>query len=257
MKKFSDCFEFAEKINPETFLRVSVFEGHSLQPVNTDVLPIQDTYNAWIFALLFFCFVLFAWLVSFNIKRIGQVLSALFGNRGFTQLTKDGNLFTEQFFLPFVALMLLGLSLFAYRVGVVFDFWDIKSPETLTHFGQIMLGIGLLYLVKVVIIKITAWIFKEQASASQYLLNLFVFNSALTLCFLPLLLVAFFGDLWLQTGIIHAMIFLFAVWFIWRAIRSFSVIISTTKFSYVHNFLYLCTLEIGYYLLVYVILNRI
>jgi hypothetical protein len=253
----SDCFEFAEKVNSETYIRVSMFEGHSLQPVNTDVLPIPDLFSGWIFVVLFFCFVLFVWLLSFSIKRIMQIVGAFFGNRGFTRLTKDGNVFSEPLFLPFLMLMMLCLSLFAFRVGMLFGFWNILGVETLITFGQVVIGVGMLYLLKVVIIKITAWIFKEQVAASLYLLNLFVFNANLTLIFLPFLLVAFFGYSWLQTSAVYLMLLIFAGWYVWRAIRSFLEIISVTKFSHVHNFLYLCTLEIGYYLLVYVFLSQI
>jgi len=224
--------------------------------VNTEALPIPDSFSAWVFALLFFGFVLFVWLLSFNVKRVWQILGALFGNRGFFRLTKDGNLFSEQFFLPFIILITLIFSMFVFRVGMVLEFWNLAGIESLVVFGQILLGVGLLYLVKAVIIKIRGWIFKEQAATTLYLVNSFVFNAGLTLLFLPLLLVAFFGDSWLQTSMVYAMIFLFAVWYIWRGIRSFLVVMSATKLSYVHNFLYLCTLEIGYYLLVYVALNQ-
>jgi hypothetical protein len=257
MKKLCSCFEFSETVNPETFQRVSMFEEHLLQPVNTEVLLRPDSFSGWIFVLLFFCFVLFAWLLSFNLKRVGQILGALSGNRGFGRLTKDGNVFSEPFFLPFIVLILLCLSLFAFRIGMLFEVWDISGFESLITFGQVLFSVGMLYLVKVVIVKVTAWIFKEQAAATLYLLNLLVFNAGLTLLFLPFLLVAFFGDSWLQMSVVYTMLFLFAVWFIWRAVRSFLLIISATKFSYVHNFLYLCTLEIGYYLLVYVILSQI
>jgi len=257
MKKLSQCFEFAERGDPTAFERVSMFEGHLLQPINTEALPMPDSFSAWIFASLLLCFVLFAWLLSFNTKRVGQILAALFGNSGFNRLTREGHVFSEQLFLPFVMLMLICFSLFTFRLGMLFGFWEILGVETLVIFGQILLAVGVLYLLKVVFIKISAWIFKEQAAATQYLLNLFVFNVGLTLLFLPFLLVAFFGDSWLQTSVVYIMLFLFAVWFIWRAIRNFLVIIPATKFSYVHNFLYLCTLEIGYFLLIYAILSQI
>ena len=258
MKEYCNkSFEFAEIVDPTTFERVSMFEGHLLQRVNAEALSTPDSFSAWIFVLLFFGFVMFAWLLSFNIKRVIQLLSALFGNRGFNRLIKEGNLFSEPVFFPLVILLLIGLSLFAFRVGMLAGLWNIAGLETLFTYGQVMLGVGALYLVKVVIIKIRAWIFKDQSAAILYLQNLFVFNSSLTLMFFPLLLLAFFADLWLQTIVVYVMIFLFAGWFIWRGVRSFLVINSATKLSYVHNFLYLCTLEIGYYLLVYVILSRI
>jgi hypothetical protein len=256
MKNLSNCFEFAEKVNSETFQRVSMFEGHLLQPVNTEVLPISQPFSGWIFALLFFGFVLFAWLLTFNLKRVGQILGAIFGGRGFSKLTKDGHLFFEQLLLPLIILILVSFSLFAFRIGMFLEFWDISNFDSLIIFGQVLFGVGMLYLIKVVIIKVSAWVFKEQAAATQYLLNLFVFNVGLSLLFLPFLLVVFFGDVWLQTTVVYMMIFLFAVWFIWRAIRSFLVILPTTKFSHIHNFLYLCTLEIGIYLLVYAILSQ-
>ncbi|MDR0437284.1 MAG: DUF4271 domain-containing protein [Bacteroidales bacterium] len=249
--------ELAEKVDVETFERISMFDGHLLKIINTEGLSMPNPYSAWFFALLFFSFVLFAWLMSFNIKRVGRLLGALFGNRGFSRLTRDGDVFSEQLFFPIIILMLLCFSLFVFRVGMILGFWTMLEPETIAIYGQVMVGVGLLYLVKVIFIKISAWVFKEQTAATQYLLNLFVFNTSLTLLFLPLLLMAFFGDSWLQTSAVYTMIFLFAVWFIWRGVRSFSVTMSLTKFSYVHNFLYLCTFEIGYYLLVCVILNRI
>ena len=240
--------------NPEL---ISMFEGHLLKPVHTKALPMPDVYNEWFFALLFLGFVLFAWLMSFNIKRVGQIFGALFGNRGFGRLLRDGDVFSEQIFAPFVALMLLCFSLFIFRIGMLMEFWGMLDTATIAIYGQIILGIGLIYLIKVGLIKISAWIFKEQTAASQFLLNEFLFRISLTLLFFPLSLLAFFGDPWLQTSIIYVMIFLFAVWFVWHGIRSFFITISLTKFSYVHNFLYLCTLEIGYYLLVYVILNQL
>jgi len=249
--------DFAETVDVGTFQRTSIFEGHLLEPINTEALPIPTQYGAWFFALLFFGFVLFAWLMSFNLKRVGQVFGSLFSNRGFARLTKDGDIFSEQLFFPFAVLVLLSFPLLVFRVGMMWGFWNMLSHETIAVYIQVTLGVGMLYLLKVVIIKISAWIFKEQAVAKHYLLNLFVFNTCLALCFLPLLLVAFFGETWLQTGVVYAMIFLFAGWFIWRAVRSFFVTISLTKFSYVHNFLYLCTLEIGYYMLVYAVSRQI
>ena len=185
MKNIYHSFEFAEKVDPNAFERVSMFEGHLLQPINTEALPIPDSFSAWIFALLFFGFVLFVWLLSFNVKRVWQILGALFGNRGFSRLTKDGNLFSEQLFLPFVVLMILIFSLFAFRVGMLLELWDISGIESLATFGQVLLGVGLLYVVKVVIIKIRGWIFKEQVASGLYILNSFVFNAGLTLLFLP------------------------------------------------------------------------
>ncbi len=246
-------FDFAETVEIGTFERSSIFDGHLLTPVHTNELPVPDLFNAWFFALLFFGFVLYAWLISFNIKRMGHLTNALFGTRGFNRLMKEGNIFSEQLFFPLMILIVLCFSLFAFRIGMMLGFWDMLGPETILTYGYTALGVGLLYLGKIAVIKIIAWIFKEQTAAQQYMLNLFAFNTNLTLLFLPLLLVVFFGNLWLQTGVLYAMIFLFAVWFIWRGIRSFSITISVTKFSYVHNFLYFCTLEIGYYLLVYVV----
>ena len=254
---FTPFFETVERVGATTFQRHSIFDGHLLKPVNTEALPIPELFNSWFFALLFFGFVMFAWLISFNVKRVGQMLGALWGHRGFSRFQREGDVFTEQLFFPLLLLVLLCLSLFGFRVGMLFGVWDMRDPETITTYGQMALGLGAVYLVRVIIIKIHAWVFKEQEMSKHYLLNIFVFNTSVAMVFLPLLLIAFFGDLWLQKIATYVMIFLFAVSYIWRAVRSFAVTIPVTKFSYVHNFLYLCTLEIGYYLLIYVLLTRV
>ncbi len=66
-------FDFAETVEIGTFERSSIFDGHLLTPVHTNELPVPDLFNAWFFALLFFGFVLYAWLISFNIKRMGHL----------------------------------------------------------------------------------------------------------------------------------------------------------------------------------------
>jgi len=256
MKDLHRSFEFAEKVCPTEFQRPSMFEGHLLQPINVEALLIPDSFSAWVFALLLFCFVVAAWLLSFGLKHIQRLPNAFFGNRGFNRLAKERSYLSQQLLLPVIIFTLFCVALFVLRVGMLFEIWEITGIETLLNFGQIALFVGLLYAIKIAIIKIVAWIFKEQAAARQYLLNLFMFNAGLAILLLPFLLMSFFGDVWFQTNVVYTMIFLFAGWFVWRAIRSFAVLISATKFSYVHNFLYLCALEIGFYLSVYLILSR-
>jgi len=200
--------------------------------------------------------------MSFHIKRVGQIFGALFGNRGLGRLTRDGDVFSEQLFFPLIILILFCFSMSVFQIDMTLGFWTILEFETSFTYELVMAGVGLLYLAKVVFVKISAWIFKEQTAASQYLLNLFVFNASLALVCLPLLLIVFFcesyfDNSWLQTGAVYVMIFLLAVGFIWRGVRSFFIIKSLTKFSYVHNFLYLCSFEIGSYLFAYVVLIQI
>jgi len=256
MKELHKSFEFAEKVSPTEFQRPSMFEGHLLQPINAEALLIPDSFSAWIFALLLFCFMMSAWLLIFGIKHFQRLPNAFFGNRGFSRLAKERAFFSQQLLLPLIILTLFCLSLFVLRIGMMYEWWDISGLETLLIFGQIMLFIGLLYLVKIALIKVVAWIFKEQVSGRLYIMNLLLFNVTLAMMLLPFLLMSFFGDTWFQANVVYGMMILFAVWFVWRAIRNYFVLISATKFSYVHNFLYLCTLEIGFYLSVFLILSR-
>ena len=250
-------FELSETVDANTFLCPSVFQEHALKPINDAGLPILNSFNEWFFAVLFLGLVLYAWIVSFNIKRVGQMMNAIVGNRGFNRLTREGDVFSEQLFFPLIVLIVLCFSLFAYRIGMVFNLWKMSEPNAIITYGKVMFSVGALYLGRVILVKIHAWIFKEQNAAHHYLLNVFVFNTMISLLLLPLLLVAFFGDLRIQTGILYAMFFLSAICYVWRGFRSFALINSLTKFSYFHNFLYLCTLEIGYYLSVYVVLNKL
>jgi hypothetical protein len=256
MKELHRSFEFAEKVCPTEFQRPSMFEGHLLQPINAEALLIPDSFSAWIFALLLFCFMMSAWLLIFGIRHFQRLPNAFFGNRGFTRLAKERAFFSQHLLLPLIILALLCLSLFVLRIGMMYEWWEISGVETLLIFGQIVLFIGLLYLVKIALVKIVAWIFKEQASARLYIMNLLLFNVILAMLLLPFLLMSFFGDTWFQANVVYGMMILFAVWFVWRAIRNYFVLISATKFSYVHNFLYLCALEIGFYLSVFLILNQ-
>ncbi|MDR2906659.1 MAG: DUF4271 domain-containing protein [Bacteroidales bacterium] len=250
-------FELPEPVEVGMFQRPSLFSEHLLKPVHAEVVPRKEPFSDWLYVLLFGCFVLYAWLLTFNIKRVGQILGATLGHRRFSRMQHNGNVFAEPFFFPFLLLVVLCFSLVVFRLGAWFDAWPLQGSNVLTSFGGIVAGVGLMYLLKVMLIKISSSIFKEQAAGMLYLQMLFVFNVSISLFFIPLLLMAFLAETQVQTATLWVMIFLFAVWYIWRGVRSFWEVKLLTKFLYVHNFLYFCTLEIGYYLLIYVVVNTV
>ncbi len=224
--------------------RPSMFVPHQLQQKHFSEISQVKEDRSWFFGLLLLGFVLYAWIFSSGIQRVIQLVSASFQTRSYNKLTREGNLFGERSFFPLLFLIVLCLSLFFFRIGTEYGFQHFSDKEQWNLFGKCFLGICIILILKILFIRISAWLFKEQAAGANYLSLLFIFDSCMALTFLPLLLASFFGDLWLQKITLYIMIFIIVTGFIFRFFRLVLLGINTTKFSFVHNFLYFCTLEI-------------
>ena len=96
-------------------------------------------------------------------------------------------------------------------------------------------------LVKILVIWLISVTFKNKETAKEYIQNILIYNLVTGILLLPLLLLIIYTYhemfLYLAGGLVLIMIFL-------RFIRGIAIGLSDSKFSLIHLFLYLCTLEI-------------
>jgi hypothetical protein len=111
-----------------------------------------------------------------------------------------------------------------------------------------------LYLSKLLMLKLTGWIFNMQQATDTYSFVVFLVNKLLGICLLPLLLLIAFSQPAVVSVAITLSWFLVAGLFAYRYITSFGAVRKEIKVSRFHFFLYLCAFEIIPLLLIYKVL---
>ena len=155
------------------------------------------------------------------------------------------SLFLNIFFVIVAGLYVLFLTQ-TYNIAPGTTFWLLLLYCTL--------AVGLVYLVKFLVLKLTGWIFNMRDAADTYIFIVFLVNKLLAIFLLPLLIIMAFSapglsNIWLTLSYIMV-----AVFFAYRYIVSFAPVRREVKVSQFHFFMYLCAFEIIPLLLIYKVL---
>ncbi|HRE51356.1 MAG TPA: DUF4271 domain-containing protein [Flavitalea sp.] len=114
--------------------------------------------------------------------------------------------------------------------------------------------VGIIYLVKYIVLKITGWIFGISHATDTYIFIVFMVNKMLGIFLLPILvLMAFPSPVLFPTALAISFIMIILL-FIYRFALAYSAVRNEIKLTGLHFFLYLCAFEIAPLLLIYRVL---
>jgi hypothetical protein len=109
---------------------------------------------------------------------------------------------------------------------------------------MLILGTGVIYLVKYSAIRFLGWAFRAEAVTGNYLFNVFLLNKVLSIILLPFIIIlAFANHAVVQQVLIYSFIVMGAM-MLNRYMRSSKIFSSFFQYSTFHFFLYLCASEL-------------
>lgn len=206
-------------------------------------LPLAEitVYNNWIFWIILAGFLILTTTRYYHEKRLKLFASAIFKRSASIQLIRESPVYSHRSFLPLLLIYIISLTLLIYEAGEITapgSSEGIKSLLVYLEFLGIYIGYSMFKILTIWIISIT---FKNPETAREYIQNILIYNLALGIFMLPLLLLIVYTYhlLFLYLAGILAAIILGL-----RFIRGIAIGLSDPKFSLFHLFLYLCTLEI-------------
>ena len=222
-------------------LRESIFKENSLKSNNFSEK--QNYHNQdWITGIIILILVMVSYVKNSNSKRLKTLLNCLGSLRFVSQLTRDGSIFSQQGAAELFVIFILTSALFIFQILNFYNL-NILHFNNFFTFSIISLSLFLLYTFKSFILKTIGIIFQLKREFSEYIINLFVFNEAIGIALIPVVLgIAFlnYGKLVLiNLGLIIVVLFYF-----YRIIRGIGIASVNSKFSKFYLFLYLCTLEV-------------
>ncbi len=147
--------------------------------------------------------------------------------------------------LPSLLLNLLFLFSSAFFLNLVFQHYQLgKSYNFWYLFGYTILGIGAVYMIKFITLKLCGWLFRMVNAIDAYIFIVFTTNKILGILLLPLIVLLAFTEGMATQVAISAGALLAGGLFLYRFYLSYTIIHRQIKVSFFHFFLYLAGFEI-------------
>jgi hypothetical protein len=204
-------------------------------------LAINYHYNSFIFWILLAGFAILTMTRYYHAKRLKLFGTAIFKRTAALQLIRESPVYSHRSFFPMLAIYIISITLLIQQTA------EISSPGSESDLSSMLiflefLGIYIAFsLLKILTIWLVSITFKNIETAKEYIQNILIYNLVLGILLLPviLLIVYTYHMLFLYIAGVLALIIIGL-----RFIRGITIGLSDSKFSLIHLFLYLCTLEI-------------
>lgn len=216
--------------------------GHISQKININPKPLLVNSQEWQVGLLVFALLILS-LVRLTQKNIVKLMQKGITSRNkFRQLFREGLLFSPQRRVFILIVHILIISNLIYQINDWYHVYQFKkTSRQLLDFFIIFMAVFGYITVKTVVVKLSGFIFKTPGQSSEYLANIFFFNTIAALLFIPLLIFSVYVP---TDFVIVLLIILASILFIFRAIRGLVISWDIQNYSFYQKFMYFCALEI-------------
>lgn len=207
----------------------------------------------WIIGVLILLFLGLGLIRLFFYSTFQNIIYGFFNDRVLGQISKEDNVVTSwpYIFLYVIFSFSLGLFILIYRSA-----YNPMHEVTAANFLKISTLVAVLFVAKILLIRVIAIIFEVERLVREYVAVLYLvyFNSMLIL--MPLLLfVTFLPTSYFKIILIFFLIVV-SILFLYRFLRTAFGLVGNLRFSIFYLILYLCSLEIAPILILVKALNN-
>ena len=219
-----------------------VFTEHGLKPKNTEAIQRHLQVSAWPVFVLLFALSILVYLRANNARNFFQVLQSFFSLSYTKQLVREEYRLNKSTSIALITLFIISSSLFFIKVNAYYGFFTFNTPPFL-QFSFLCFIITLIYLFKIIIHKILAFIVRDNAKIDEYVFNVFIMNKAVGFFLFPIVIGLYYTSI-KEIQLILSGLCITAYFYGVRIYRGISIGYTNNGFSVFHLFLYLCTLEL-------------
>ena len=229
----------------------SIIFPYKTKPVAIVPKTREITDFDWLTGLFLLCLVILVWIRYEGERRVSALFRAVFARHNMNQLLRDGDIIHERLTPGLMLIYLISFSTLLMIILRRFLSEFIWTDNTFILFSGLFSAALFLWALKIIAIRVTGKIFRTRVETEEYLITNIIFNVATGLVSLPFVFAAHYADNEISMVIAIA---IFILGILFRFIRSIFVGLSAQTFPVVYLFLYLCTLEILPFLVLYKIL---
>lgn len=191
--------------------------------------------------------IIIASLISFvrhkDTNKIKHFVIALINDRFTKQLLREDRISsqTSSFLLGIV--FILTYSIFFSLLHFIYGFNRQETSFT-TSFMLISTAITLFFITKIIIIRLSGLLLNSNELVSEYIYNVFIFNSISSIIIIPLVIFCVLNTEIPTSLFLNSAMFIVSVSYIFRSLKIIYSGITSTPISGFYIFLYICVLEI-------------
>lgn len=237
-KKDSIKLVSSDTLTTEQTGKPSLFFRNSGQQNSSQIVKFD-----WYIGVLLVSVVFFAWIRFFFRRELDKIFEAFFNNQTSHKVFLEQNTNTQRASFLLNGLFVVSLSFFLFFV-VQYAGINTFIKDKMLLFLVICGTIILIYLLKYVVYKILGFIFLSERSSNEYLHNVFLYSKAVGICLLPITIGLSYLPSETHIYLLYTGGILFGISFIARVYRGLQIS-SRSRLSVFYLFLYLCTLEIA------------
>ena len=214
--------------------------------LSNHLLPATDNFaqklilqTNWITVVFLVILLLITFVLVFYRRKVVLMIKALFSQRHFSQLLREGKLLNERIYLFDLLIIFLTQGLFIYFLLDKFFPTLVASVTPLICY-LILVGLVLFdYFFKMLVAFIFTYLFEYDEERSGYYLNKLFYYTLNSLSLFPILILVHYTGIW-QFLFIYVPVFILT--YILMCYRLFTL--NTKKINSFHFFIYFCTFEI-------------
>lgn len=223
----------------------NLYHGHFLHPANDHPLAKTGTSPDWFFPILLLVLSIYAALRIFYTKYFSQMVLAFVNNNLTNQIVRDENILVQRTSTYLSLVFNLIAALFLYLISLHYG-WNLGGVGTgFNRFLFFAVLISFVYALKFLVLKISGRLFNLEREMATYIFNTFLINNILGIVLLPFIFLMAYNQVVSTQWFIVLGLSIVALAFGYRIFRGILIGLSTSTFSLLYLFLYLCTLEIA------------
>lgn len=247
----------SERFLSQFYPKHSLFKGHLLPVKNQEYISLKNSGEDWLFLVILGFIGLVAILRTVYYKKLRIVAKSIYSQRHLSQIIRDTDTLNPvmKFYLQVNFLAMLSLTI-QYLITTKFPVEISWLPHGFYLFISIFAVAGLVYLVRLGIVNFFGHLFKKHALSVNYRLNIHIFASISGIVMMPLLVFLFFGSPMIKEIIIYLLLGGILLAWITRLFKALFLGFEFSGFGVIYFFLYLCTLEILPFTILYVLMIR-
>ncbi len=214
----------------------------SVKPENiTPQSRFMDTHD-WFLGIFLLLTVFFIWIRIFYSKFFATLANALVSFQGSAKLFREKNVLVHRVSIVLDAVYILVMSVFLFEFAVHFN---IAGNETSAfNLFLVFLNVIIFYtLLRLIVLKMTGFLFLNEPIFSEYIHNTFVVNKGVGIALFPVIIMAQYFPYTLISYVLILGMIIYLAAFIYKSFRGYQIIIRKDVLIF-YMILYLCTLEI-------------
>jgi hypothetical protein len=196
----------------------------------------------WFLGIFLLLAVFFIWIRIFYSKFFATLANALVSFQGSAKLFREKNVLVHRVSIVLDSVYILVMSVFLFEFAVHFNI--SKTEIGAFNLFLIFLNVIIFYtLLRLVILKMTGFLFLNQTVFSEYIHNTFVINKGIGIALFPVVIMAQYFPYPLISYVLILGMIIYLVAFIYKSFRGYQII-KRKDILLFYLILYLCTLEI-------------